>query len=136
MIGDGRDCGSHGKRDGGSRGKRDDSSVELQDSRNGPKNNVNYPLARGVHLICEERKHDSAGTLHPCNFNPMSFDPKCHSVGQSHPPKTAFSSTIFLYTPVQYCLASLGSILNRYRHSAAKVRYANRDRAMLCDDIS
>jgi hypothetical protein len=78
-------------RDGGGRGKRDDSAVESRDGRNGPENDVDYPPARGVHLICGERKHDSAGTLHPCDFNPVSFDPECHSVGRSHPPKTAFS---------------------------------------------
>ena len=36
----------------------------------------------------------------------------------------------------QYCLASLGGIIDLYRRSAAKVRYANRDRVMACDDMS
>ena len=67
-------------RDGGGRGKRDDSAAESRDGRNGPENDVDCPPSRGVHLICGERKHAAAGTLHPCDFNPVSFDPECHSV--------------------------------------------------------
>jgi hypothetical protein len=35
-----------------------------------------------------------------------------------------------------YCFASLGGIINLYRGSATKARYANRDKAMLCNDLA
>jgi hypothetical protein len=55
------------------RGKRDDADSidKSQNDRHWPKNVHSAPSSRKAHLICEESKRD-AGTLHPCNFNPVS----------------------------------------------------------------
>jgi hypothetical protein len=57
------------RNNGGGRGKCEDDDSIVK-SQNRPENFDSRP-SRNAHLICGERKHD-AGTLHPCDFNPVS----------------------------------------------------------------